>query len=30
MLTPVAVDKNNIKETIIADGFFNKEQVYGE
>jgi D-xylose transport system substrate-binding protein len=30
LLTPVAVDKNNIKETIIADGFFNKEQVYGE
>ena len=30
LLTPVAVDKNNIKETIIADGFFTKEQVYGE
>ncbi|MRH41473.1 substrate-binding domain-containing protein [Aquibacillus halophilus] len=28
LLTPVAVDKTNIDETIIADGFHTKEEVY--
>ncbi|WP_082306783.1 D-xylose ABC transporter substrate-binding protein [Bacillus sp. FJAT-27245] len=28
LLTPIAVDKNNIEETIIADGFHSREDVY--
>lgn len=27
LLTPIAVDKNNVEQTVIADGFVNKEQV---
>jgi D-xylose transport system substrate-binding protein len=27
LLTPVAVDKNNVKQTVIADGFVKKDQV---
>ncbi len=30
LLDPIAVTKDNIDETIIADGFYTKEQVYGE
>lgn len=29
LLPPVAVDKSNIDETIIADGFHSREEVYG-
>lgn len=28
LLTPIAVDKHNIDETIIADGFHSREEVY--
>lgn len=28
LLTPIAVDKNNIDDTIIADGFHQRDQVY--
>ncbi len=28
-LQPVAVTKDNIRQTVIADGFFTEEQVYG-
>ncbi|UBF25687.1 sugar ABC transporter substrate-binding protein [Kovacikia minuta CCNUW1] len=27
LLTPIAVDKNNVKQTVIADGFVKKDQV---
>ncbi|MGL4621649.1 MAG: sugar ABC transporter substrate-binding protein [Chroococcidiopsis sp.] len=27
LLTPIAVDKNNVKQTVIADGFVTKDQV---
>ncbi len=27
LLTPIAVDKNNIQETVLADGFVKKEQI---
>jgi ABC-type xylose transport system substrate-binding protein len=27
-LEPIAVDKNNMRNTIIADGFFTESQVY--
>ncbi len=30
LLDPIAVTKDNIDETIIADGFYTKEQVYGK
>lgn len=30
LLDPIAVDKNNIDDTIIADGFHSREDVYGE
>ena len=29
-LTPVAVTKDNIRETVIADKFYTEEQVYGK
>jgi len=29
LLTPIAVDAGNMEETIIADGFHTREQVYG-
>jgi D-xylose transport system substrate-binding protein len=29
LLQPIVVDKNNIDKTIIQDGFYTKEQVYG-
>lgn len=29
LLTPIAVNKENIDETIIADGFHSKENIYG-
>jgi len=29
LLTPIAVDAANIDETIIADGFHSREEVYG-
>jgi D-xylose transport system substrate-binding protein len=29
-LQPVPVEKNNIRQTVIADGFYTKEQIYGE
>lgn len=30
LLDPIAVDKSNIDDTIIADGFHSREDVYGE
>jgi len=30
LLDPIAVDKTNIEETIIADGFHSREDIYGE
>lgn len=30
LLDPIAVTKDNIDETVIADGFYTKEQVYGK
>lgn len=30
LLTPVTVTKDNIDDTIIADGFYTKEQIYGK
>lgn len=30
LLAPIAVDKNNIDDTIIADGFHLREEVYGK
>jgi D-xylose transport system substrate-binding protein len=29
LLSPIPVDKNNIRSTVIADGFYTEEQVYG-
>ncbi|MBM7542319.1 ABC-type xylose transport system substrate-binding protein [Amphibacillus cookii] len=29
-LTPIAVDQNNIEETIIADGFHRSEEILQE
>ena len=29
LLAPIVVDKSNIDKTIITDGFYTKEQVYG-
>ncbi|MGL4733419.1 MAG: D-xylose transporter subunit XylF, partial [Fusobacteriaceae bacterium] len=28
LLSPIAVEKNNIKETIIADGFHSEKDIY--
>lgn len=28
LLTPIAVDKSNLKNTIIADGFYKEEEIY--
>ncbi|WP_226678531.1 D-xylose ABC transporter substrate-binding protein [Mesobacillus jeotgali] len=30
LLAPIAVDKNNIDDTIIADGFHQRDEVYGK
>lgn len=30
LLTPIGVTKDNIDATVIADGFYTKEQVYGQ
>ncbi|MBO1005937.1 sugar ABC transporter substrate-binding protein [Pseudogracilibacillus auburnensis] len=30
LLSPIAVDRKNIDDTIIADGFHSREEVYGE
>jgi D-xylose transport system substrate-binding protein len=29
LLTPVAVDKDNLKSTVVADGFFTIQEIYG-
>jgi len=30
LLSPIAVDKNNIRTTVISDGFYTEEQIYGK
>ncbi len=30
LLTPIAVDKNNIRTTVISDGYYTEEQIYGK